>query len=462
MKRILFIICIALIVRQGNSQVLYSNSATINLSTGSSLWVGGNAQIQSGSTITNNGTLTVTGNLENNATMSVYNAGTLVFNGSGVQVLSGSSVYYAKGVTVNNSAGITLNNTLRVDGATAFNNGVVNVADITKPIIFTSNATVSGASNSSHVNGYVVKEGTGNFVYPVGNGARYQQIAIDPTANATGIRVRYTASNAGSGTFAGATPLLYYNTLEYWDVTPISTATASVTIYWDNYNNVGIGNITDLRVAHKNGTSWLNEGGTGIGSISTGSVTSSGTISSWSPFTLGSMRTSSTLPVSWLVVAGNMNAQKQPVISWRVSEYNVSNYQIEKSGTGNIFESIATLTGQGNGENNYSYTEPTVLQNIAYYRIKQTDLDGKFTYSSIIKLSGQSNGVLTIYPTPFKESFTVISPVAQTARLLSIDGKLVKALQLKEGSNLINASELSKGVYILSTNNNPVQKIIKH
>lgn len=155
---------------------------------------------------------------------------------------------------------------------------------------------------------------------------------------------------------------------------------------------------------------------------------------------------------------------KQPTINWRVSEYNVSDYQIEKSSNGNSFAGITTIAGKGNGENNYNYTytDPTVLQNIAYYRIKQSDLDGKFSYSSVIKLSAQSNGGLTIYPTPFKESFTVISPIAQTARLMSIDGRIIKALQLKEGNNLINASQLSKGIYTLTTANDPAQNIIKH
>jgi hypothetical protein len=461
MKRILLIIYIALGIQKGKTQVLYNNGATITISTGSSVWVNGNTQIQGGSTLTNNGTFTVTGNINNNATMAAYNTGTLVFNGAAAQALSGSAGYYAKNMTVNNGSGVTLNTSLKVDGTISFSNGIVNVPDITKPLIFTGNALASGASNTSHINGYVVKEGAGNFIYPVGDGVSYQQIAVNATVNISGIRVKYNSSNAGSASFTGAPPLLYYNTFEHWDVTPLSTATGAVTIYWDNYKNAGIGNITDLRVAHLQGGFWLNEGAASVtGTTGAGSVTSNA-ISTWSPFTLGSISTNSTLPVNWLSVTGNINSNKQQVINWRVSEYNVSHYQVEKSINGSNFRSIANLTGKGNGENSYTYTDSSVIERIAYYRIKQSDIDDKFTYSSIIRLSDQAHDGLMVYPTPFEQSFTIISPIGQTARLVSMDGKLIQVLQLKAGSNLISAGQLSKGTYILRTANNAAQKIIK-
>lgn len=441
---------------------LYNDGSVLYISTGATVQVNGSFTNTNTSSFANYGTVTITGNTTNNQTMSGY-TGKLVFNNTSAQQLNGSASLLTKDFEINNAAGAILNTKLIADGVCTFTNGIITASNTAAPFVFTANATVSGVSNASHVNGYVVKEGTGNFTYPVGDAANYQPIGINTSANAGGIRVQYIAADAGTAPFTGATPLLYYNTKEYWDITPISTATGTVTIYWDSYNNIGIGNTADLRVAHLTGGNWVNEGviPPPAGTTSAGSVTSSATISTWSPFTLGSVSISSTLPLSWLSVTAFSNTQKQVEINWKVNEQNVRTYTIEKSNNGTGFRTIAALNSMGNGINSYTYTDKELLQNTAYYRIKQTDEDGRFSYSSIIKISGQINTGLTIYPMPFKESFTVISDERQTAKLTSLDGKLIKTIQLKAGSNYVNVGGLVKGVYLLVTQNNIVKKVIK-
>lgn len=461
MKKIILLILCGLIAQHMQAQVLYNNAATLAITSNSTVHVNGDAQIQSGSTITNNGTFKVTGNFINNTTMATYNAGSLVFEGTAAQVLSGTATYYANNVTVNNAAGITLNALLRVDGTVTFTSGIITASDNSKPITFTSTATVAGAKNASHVNGFVVKEGTGSFTYPTGDGTRYQPVGVNPSANASGIRVKYNTGSAGTGTFTGGTPLLYFNTLEHWELTPLSTATAAVTIYWDDYNNIGIGNTANLRVAHKSGSNWLNEGVASVsGTAASGSVTSNA-ISTWSPFSLGSVSASSTLPVTWLSATASLDARKQALLNWSVREQNVRNYEVEKSNDGRSFANISILNSKGNGVNDYSYQGSDVLQSSTYYRIKQTDFDGRFSYSTVLKLYAQQQGGLTVYPTPFKDGFTVVSPAKQIARLTSTDGKLIKTVTLKAGTNFVDAGTLQKGIYILATEHNAAQKIIK-
>ncbi|MCC6286948.1 MAG: T9SS type A sorting domain-containing protein [Chitinophagaceae bacterium] len=461
MKKLTLLFFSWMIIPLIQAQSLYNNAATLTITNGSTVYIKGDAQVQTGSTITNNGTLNITGNFINNATMAAYNAGSLIFEGTATQVVSGNATYYTNNMTINNAAGVTLNALLRANGIVTFTKGIVTGTDNTKPLTFTASATISGASNASHVNGFVVKEGTGNFIYPTGNGTRYQPVAINATANANGIRVKYNAANAGSGAFTGTTPLLYYNTLEHWELTPLTGATGSVTIYWDDYNNVGIGNTADLRVAHLSGGNWLNEGVASVsGTIASGNVTGN-VISSWGPFSLGSVSASSTLPVSWLSITGSLNAQKQAMINWSVREQNIRNYNVEKSDDGRSFTNIAALNSKGGGDNNYEYLGRDILQNISYYRIKQTDLNGKFSYSSVVKLYPQQQTELIVYPTPFRENFTVISPARQTARIFTTNGRLIKIIQLKPGTNYVGTGTLQKGIYILAVENHVAQKIIK-
>ena len=468
MKKITIIAVIIFAAFTTNAQVLYNNGATLTLKTGGTMQVNGNAQFQSGGTITNDGTITITGNITNNQTMSAANAGKLTLNGTAAQTLSGSSTYFAKDVIVNNAIGVTLNTALKVDGVFNFNNGIITAATTANAVTFTINATVSStntAKDASHVNGYVVKEGTSSFIYPVGDGTKYQKVTINPGANATGISVKYNTTDAGTGTFTTGglepTTLVSYNKLEYWDIAPLSTATGTVTIFWDEQKIVGITNVAHLKVAHLTGGNWLNEGGTGIGTNAAGSVTSN-SISTWSPFTLGSINAASTLPIQFLSATGNLNTQKQATITWEVQETNVAKYSIEKSTDGSTFNAIGITRSKGDGKNDYSFVEVTVLNSVGYYRIKQIDFDGRFSYSSIIKLTNGQNSTLAIYPNPVKDVVTISGAiVGSKATLTDISGKQMLQINITNAAFTIDMSKYASGVYLLRLQSGEIVKIIK-
>ncbi len=464
MKKIYLIIATVLIAGAATAQnELYNNGGLIHINANCVVQVNGAVINKATSTITNNGTLNVTGNVTNDATL-IFNAGLLAFKGTTPQILNGTTTYNAKDVLVDNAAGVTLNSKLIADGAVTFTNGIVTASATTAPLVFTTNATVTGAKDASHVNGYVVKEGTGAFTYPVGDSIKYQPCGVNLTANATGMQVKYDTTNAGAASFGttgtDATPLIAYNKLEHWDITPLSTATGTVTINWDAYKNVGISNVSDLKVAHKTGGSWLNEGGTGTGTVSVGSVTSNA-ISTWSPFTLGSI-VNSTLPLQWLNINGSLNSSKLAVINWKVQENNVANYQIEKSSDGRTFAGIITIRSQGKGENNYQYTDATALDGVKYYRIKQLDVNGNFSYSSIVKLANGGKGTISIYPNPVKDIVTISNAIVGTKAILTdISGKILQQISVTATSFTIDMSKYSSGIYMLQTNSGAKQKIIK-
>ncbi len=446
-----------------SAQALYNNAATLNISTGTNVYVFGDFTNATGSTIANAGNLRVRGNIISNATMAAATGGTLTLEGSSAQTLSGTADYFATDVVVNNAAGITLAAKLRADGAVTFTNGIITATTVTAPLAFTAGGSVSGTpTDASHVNGYVVKEGTGNFSYPVGDVSNYQKTDVNLSANGTGLQVRYLATDAGSGTFTPGgtepTPLASYNTNEYWDIAPLTSATGTVTIYWDGYKDGFSNAASDRRVAHKVGGNWLNEGTVGTGTAAAGSVTSNA-ISSWSPFTMGSV--GSVLPVKWLNV-NVVNYQKQALISFTVAENNVRSYLIEKSKNGTEFYTIGTLSSKGNGENMYEYFDAATFNAIQYYRIKQIDKDGKFSYSAIIKLSNNSNTLITIYPNPVKDLSTVMgATIGDKLILTDMSGKVLLQKNVTASTFTIDFSNYNSGVYLLKTNNGIVTKIMK-
>ncbi|MBN8701699.1 MAG: hypothetical protein J0M08_01415 [Bacteroidetes bacterium] len=83
-------------------------------------------------------------------------------------------------------------------------------------------------------------------------------------------------------------------------------------------------------------------------------------------------------------VSNKMNQVVQ--INWTTnSELNNNYFTLEKSIDAMNFKPIAFLEGKGNSFviNNYSYQDFDIIEGVFYYRLKQTDFDGEFFYSTI-------------------------------------------------------------------------------
>ncbi len=470
MKRIKYLLpglcCIAL---ASQAQVIYNNGATVFINTGASVQINGDLVNNTG-TFTNNGTVTTTGNFTNNTTIATPVIGMLRFNGSTAQTLGGTLAVAAKDIVVNNAAGVTLTTTLRVDGTATFTDGILNATNSNYPLVFTSNSTVNGTpTNASHVNGYVVKEGTGAFTYPLGNATNYQPVSVNLTANSGGLMARYVPADAGAAPYGTggteATQLVQYNPNEYWDLTPAGTATGSVTVYYDSYRPTPISTTTGLRVAHKVGGMWLNEGkAIGVsGTTASGSITSNA-VSTWSPFTFGAV-SSVILPLSWVSFTGSLTAQKQASLQWQAQEKEVQRYEIEKSSDSRIFTTVGSVGSKGDGRNNYQFTENAVLTGTAYYRIRQTNRNGQATYSAIAKLSSDATEItITAYPNPVKDA-VVISVSNQLLghylKLSDATGKALQGLTISSNVFTLDMHIYPTGTYLLQWDDGSTRKIIK-
>lgn len=448
------------------AQVLYNNGAELYINTGGSLQVNGDMTNASGSTFTNNGAIAITGTLTNDQAMVAPSGGTITFDGTGAQSLSGGGAYLAENVVVNNPAGIILNNQLVISGNLTFTSGDIVAATTGAPVVFTTSGTHSGASNSSHVNGYVVKEGTGTFSYPVGDGTNLQKVDVTLSANGSGLQVKYNAANAGSGTYTTtgteATPLTIYNTFEYWDIGPLSTATGAVTIYWDNVNNV-VSATPFLRVAHKSGANWLNEGGLNItGNVTAGSVTSN-PVSTWSPFTLGATAVSA-LPVQLLdftakaVPAGNL-------LEWTTaSEGQQTRYSIERSADAKTYTPIGTVQGQGALKNSYSFLDEQPLSPIAYYRLHITEPGSEVSYSPVRMVRYEGKGSWSVSPVPARDYLVITNGNTalngQMACISDLQGKIILNFKIEEQLRLAT-DHLAAGMYIVHLPDGQRLKFIK-
>lgn len=151
-------------------------------------------------------------------------------------------------------------------------------------------------------------------------------------------------------------------------------------------------------------------------------------------------------------------------LNW-VTEMEMNNeyYTIERSQDGKNFTAIGMVLGSMNSSIRKTYEYKDNLKGVdisktIYYRVKQSDIDGKSTYSPIrsVKLSQKQN-MIQVNPNPVVDNITVkyMSDVSgsMNIRLINMNGQLVvnKTGNVNKGFNSVtiyNLGSLPKGMYI--------------
>jgi len=114
---------------------------------------------------------------------------------------------------------------------------------------------------------------------------------------------------------------------------------------------------------------------------------------------LAKFNTNGILPVKLISFNATLANEKVNCTWETASETNNDYFTIERSKDGNGFESLGNVKGQGNSNINtrYSFTDNNPFDGISYYRLKQTDFDGKYTYSTIKKVGSTEKLTSEIY-----------------------------------------------------------------
>lgn len=115
----------------------------------------------------------------------------------------------------------------------------------------------------------------------------------------------------------------------------------------------------------------------------------------------------SPLPIS-LIEFNAIKVVDAVQLTWiTASELNNDYFTIERSLDGYSFEAIHQEPGAGNSNQwlNYEWYDHSPFDGINYYRLKQTDFDGSFTYSTLrmvdfSKTNSGNNAWVNMYPNP--------------------------------------------------------------
>lgn len=152
-------------------------------------------------------------------------------------------------------------------------------------------------------------------------------------------------------------------------------------------------------------------------------------------------------------------------------------FEIERSQDGKLFKKIGQVAGAGNSLEiqKYTFRDRAVLPGTVYYRLKQVDFTGTYTYSPVVALKSDSDSQpkLLAYPNPTKGKITLMleTPATENYNLEIRDlaGKLVlaeKAILGNQTNELtLNIQHLPAGTYLVSARSEAsvlVTRIIKN
>jgi hypothetical protein len=171
----------------------------------------------------------------------------------------------------------------------------------------------------------------------------------------------------------------------------------------------------------------------------------------------------SAMPVTWLSFSGLMK-NKVVELNWETAnEQQNYLFEVEKSANAKSFERIGSVKGNGSTtqSNQYQFVDSQPFEDISYYRLKQIDFDGTFSYSKTIAVVNsdliEENSSLVVYPNPVKDQFQIKfsdESIAEEVQIYSVFGQLIS---IEKNKQIIDISGLSTAPYLLQIRKNDGQ-----
>jgi Pregnancy-associated plasma protein-A/Secretion system C-terminal sorting domain len=351
---------------------------------------------------------------------------------------------------------------------TFFGSGRKPIIQIGNVVVGTSIETIAGSATSLHI-----ESGSSDYFYSNNNRLLMRLTSISSPLGCV----------ATSLDEAGTTWLNYQGgqrSAKVFAVTPTTnggSASYSISLYFDNAELGGKTPAT-LRIAKTTAASAAASNVSNtvlliptVTTLGSGTTVFTASFTGFSNFFL--VDAGVALAVELTDFSGIVTSDRNSLLSWTTaSEQDNRQFDIEVSRDGVNFDLLGTIASHGNAnhDQHYEYLHADPQPGISFYRLKQTDLDGKYTYSKIVALT--INNPFTkafVYPVPAKNTITIefgkiIAKVDIT--IFSADLRTVKqeSINAPSAKKEINIGNLRPGVYFIrytSGTTNEIMRFIK-
>jgi hypothetical protein len=143
----------------------------------------------------------------------------------------------------------------------------------------------------------------------------------------------------------------------------------------------------------------------------------------------------------------------------------VAYYQIQRSRNGRDYHTVGEIPGDNRGRASHLFTDPAPLVGTSYYRIRQTDTDGTYSYSPITSLSVTETPKLIAYPNPVQSLTTLhvgIEYIGTNFRLVNALGRELTHFPVVEQHVSIDLDRYAPGIYFVHTNDGRILRLVKN
>jgi len=414
--------------------------------------------IENGATATigNGFSLTVLENISGGA--ATIN-GTVRMNGTALQTIS--SAVTINQLEVNNALNVAVNAAVTINNELTLTAGriVLGASNLTMG----TSATITGANASRYVQqlntaatgGSLVRQvATTSVDFPIGN-SMFTPVTLTNNGTASNVAVRTFESvleNGINGNSLNTTGRINNS----WQIEP-STAGANISasFSWNAANELGGFTRNNAFVARNNNdnTSWLrasaNAAATGSNpyGISAANITRFRTFSVYSD--------AAVLPILWLDFSATLVGKKVQ-LNWNTgSETNNKGYEVQRSTDGNNFTTLGFVLANSNPTNfnSYKYIDEANAKKI-FYRIKQIDNDGKFSFSKIAIVQLAANNMMVqVVPNPVTTTVELLA-----GNTLNTNNQLIISVYNTQGTllkNVVGSFDLVRNSIKNVLNNQP-------
>ena len=394
-------------------------------------------------------------NLDNDGTISQSTGeGKFLFTGTADNIISGTGTMLFDFLEIGKTgaAKIALQRNIQVGSGIIFTSGFINLNN--NNILLQPAALLNGESETSRITGttggYI--EITNPLNAPAAANPGNLGAIITSSLNMGSTTIRRGHQSQINGYGQGNTIFRYY------DITPTNNSALNATLRL-NYLDAELNSLNENTITlwkSNNNTNWFNQG-FDTRNTSTNYVEKTG-ISDFSRWTLSSPLNA--LPLSW----GLFNTQcinNATKISWQTfQESNTRSFTVQHTYDGNNWNDITTLPAAGNSSATlyYTYTHVQLNGSLNYYRIIEQDIDGRKTYSPVLKNNcSNDNEILFVYPNPAQLNLWVSLQTEKsstvTLQMFDSKGALVKqqSENIQAGNNLLGMqlNNLAPGIYSL-------------
>ena len=415
--------------------------------------------------VSNNATLTI--NTSTIPALGTLSSGsTVVYSYSGGQQTIYPTTY--QNLTVNNTNGLSLASDATVANTLTFTAGKITLSPGVTLTIGTngSDGNIVGVGDTKYIVAYSANGSTygsvkcmlntnnNPYLLPIGDVSNYTPLTFTKTDNSvlTNASIRVYTQAATIPNFVNANFNSYVN--RYWSITPSNLTSPTYTITYKYVDGDVVGTETSLLPIKWSSGTWYKpsnavniKNGTSEGS---GSVDVASNILTWSGLTTfsfdgGAGDEAESLPIHLLYFKAKPIG-KQVRLDWSTaSETNNDYFTVERSQTGANFVPIFTKEGAGISTTTLYYFgyDKSPYEGISYYRLKQTDFDGRSDYSAIESVNvtrKNEDDLFVVYPNPSSDNIVHVDFTSEMERSISF------VLYDAVGKEVdINTCKISKG-----------------